>query len=165
MDEEDGATSLPEFKIETQDVEEISKIIACETEFFRLKYEDEQMRCMTFWPPSIPNFVRISTQQKTLPAFGKKEEIVAAIDANQVVLIAGETGCGKTTQVPQYILDHCSRNQKPCRILCALPRRLSVISTAERVSNERNSNLGSEVGYQVGGLSNVKGQASVVFMT
>lgn len=68
-----------------------------------------------------------------------------AIDSNQVVVIKGEPGCGKSTRVPQYILENwakeAGRNGDPCRIIITQPRRIAAISLAERVSNERYENV------------------------
>ena len=68
---------------------------------------------------------------------------------NQVVIVAGETGCGKTTQVPQYLLEDAHARGKHCRIVCSQPRRISAITVAERVAWERGEALGGSVGYAV----------------
>ena len=64
---------------------------------------------------------------------------------------SGETGCGKTTQVPQFVIDDMdSRGEGAhCSIICTQPRRISAISVAERVSSERCQPLGLSVGYQI----------------
>lgn len=67
----------------------------------------------------------------------------------QVVIISGETGSGKTTQVPQFILNEYSRSNRPCRILCTQTRRLATTSVAERVAQERGEPLGHTVGFQI----------------
>lgn len=90
--------------------------------------------------------------RKTLPCFDKQQDILDAIENNQIVLISGETGCGKTTQIPQYVLDQrISQNQgSVTRIICTQPRRISAISVAERVAEERGERCGeSSVGYHV----------------
>lgn len=68
---------------------------------------------------------------------------------NQVLLISGETGSGKTTQIPQYILDHAWENGQSCRILCTQPRRIAAIMVATRVAEERGESVGETVGYRV----------------
>lgn len=71
------------------------------------------------------------------------------IDSCKTVVIQGHTGCGKTTQVPQYILDHQRENGRPCNIIITQPRRIAAVSIAKRVSKERNWPLGTIVGYKV----------------
>lgn len=66
---------------------------------------------------------------------------------SQVVIISGETGCGKTTQIPQFILDSEIESGRGamCSIICTQPRRISAISVSERVAAERGENLGETV--------------------
>lgn len=52
-------------------------------------------------------------------------------------------------QIPQFLLDECSKNDKPCRIFCTQPRRLAAIAVAERVAAERGENVGQTVGYHI----------------
>ncbi|KAF2321225.1 hypothetical protein GH714_035758 [Hevea brasiliensis] len=91
-----------------------------------------------------------SFRQK-LPAFKVKGEFLKAVSENQVLVISGETGCGKTTQLPQYVLDEeiASLRGADCSIICTQPRRISAISVAARISSERGENLGETVGYQI----------------
>ncbi|XP_011641482.1 putative ATP-dependent RNA helicase DHX30, partial [Pogonomyrmex barbatus] len=86
-----------------------------------------------------------------LPIHEFKEEILSKLENNRVLLIEGDTGCGKTTQVPQFILDSFVRNGNAtdCNILVSQPRRISAISLADRVANERNESVGDVVGFQV----------------
>jgi ATP-dependent RNA helicase TDRD9 len=77
-------------------------------------------------------------------------QIVSIVETNQVTVIQGGTGCGKTTQVPQFILDSCVENGIHCNIIITQPRRIAAIAVAKRVSEERNWPLGTLVGYQVG---------------
>ena len=90
-------------------------------------------------------------QREKLPIFGMKEEIMAAIKNQPVILIQGSTGCGKTTQVCQYLLDDwiSSGRGSHCNIVCTQPRRISAVSVADRVSAERLEPLGLSTGYSV----------------
>ncbi|KAK6015605.1 hypothetical protein OSTOST_18965, partial [Ostertagia ostertagi] len=84
-----------------------------------------------------------------LPAYRQREDVLRAINDHKVVLITGGTGCGKTTQVPQFLLEHASENNQPLRIVCTQPRRLPAIAVANRVARERGESLGSTVGYHI----------------
>ena len=67
-----------------------------------------------------------------------------------MTVISGPTGCGKTTQVPQYILEHGRNNKKPVNIIVTQPRKIAAQSVAKRVCAENGWPLGSVVGYKVG---------------
>ncbi|RZC33979.1 ATP-dependent RNA helicase DHX36, partial [Asbolus verrucosus] len=98
-----------------------------------------------------PKYVHMLDKRKKLPSFTMKDEILQLINENQIAVISGETGCGKTTQVAQFILDDYIENRKGsiCRIICTQPRRISAISVAERVAEERAETLGDSVGYHI----------------
>ncbi|KAL7743180.1 hypothetical protein ACLKA6_016313 [Drosophila palustris] len=96
--------------------------------------------------------------RRKLPAFAEMERILALIDSSPVVVISGETGCGKSTQVPQFILDNWFFKASTAKgegelphveIICTQPRRLSAIGVAERVAAERLDRIGQLVGYQI----------------
>uniref|UniRef100_A0A8C2H583 RNA helicase n=1 Tax=Cyprinus carpio TaxID=7962 RepID=A0A8C2H583_CYPCA len=91
--------------------------------------------------------------REKLPSYGMREELVRLINANQVLVISGETGCGKTTQVTQFILDDFIQRGMGslCRVVCTQPRRISAISVAERVAAERAESVGEgkSCGYQI----------------
>ncbi|XP_012225359.2 ATP-dependent DNA/RNA helicase DHX36 isoform X2 [Linepithema humile] len=103
-----------------------------------------------------------------LPTYHKKLEILKLIEDNQVIVISGETGCGKTTQVAQFILDDQleAGNGSITQIICTQPRRISAISVAERVAAERAERLGKSVGYQIR-LEKIpsREQGSILFCT
>jgi len=67
----------------------------------------------------------------------------------QVIVISGETGCGKTTQIPQFILEsEIEANRGAfCSIICTQPRRISAMSVSERVAYERGEQLGESVSF------------------
>ncbi|KAA0717455.1 putative ATP-dependent RNA helicase YTHDC2 [Triplophysa tibetana] len=103
--------------------------------------------------------------RRVLPVFERQEEIVQTIKGNQVVLVLGETGSGKTTQIPQFLLDDSSWNGIPCRIFCTQPRRLATIAVAERVAAERGEKIGQTVGYQIRLESRVSPKTLLTFCT
>ena len=77
------------------------------------------------------NAEKFQEYRKTLPIWQQKDDIMQTILHNQVTIVTGETGSGKTTQVPQFILDHSFDNSLPCKIVCAEPRRLGMIYSQE----------------------------------
>lgn len=74
-------------------------------------------------------------------------------------------GSGKTTQVPQYIMEDCIARHKGCRIICTQPRRLAAISIATRVAEERNDILGNSIGYQIRLDSQIEPTTNLIFTT
>ncbi|KAF7653747.1 hypothetical protein LDENG_00078630 [Lucifuga dentata] len=108
--------------------------------------------------------------REKLPSYGKREELVELINSNHVLVVSGETGCGKTTQVTQFILDdHINRGVGSlCRVICTQPRRISAISVAERVAAERAEAVGNgnSCGYQIRLQSRLpRRQGSVLYCT
>ena len=105
--------------------------------------------------------------RKSLPAWNMQEEIVETILNHQCVIISGETGSGKSTQSVQFILDHFIQNHggSSTKIVCTQPRRISALGLADRVSAERCSDVGDEVGYIIRGDSKVSTNTKITFMT
>ncbi|KAM6901867.1 3'-5' RNA helicase YTHDC2 isoform 2-T2 [Lycodopsis pacificus] len=103
--------------------------------------------------------------RSSLPIHERQEEIIQLIRENRVVLVVGETGSGKTTQIPQFMLDECSRNGDPCRIFCTQPRRLAAIAVAERVAAERGESVGQTVGYLIRLESRISPKTLLTFCT
>lgn len=83
------------------------------------------------------------------------------------MVVSGETGCGKTTQLPQFILEEeiSGLRGADCNIICTQPRRISAISVAARISSERGENLGETVGYQIRLESKRSDQTRLLFST
>ena len=79
-----------------------------------------------------------------------REELLEKVEESQVVVVSGPTGCGKSTQVPQFILDKHARERRRVNILVTQPRKIAASSLAKRVCKERGWELGGLVGYQVG---------------
>ncbi|XP_076800164.1 3'-5' RNA helicase YTHDC2-like isoform X2 [Clavelina lepadiformis] len=106
-------------------------------------------------PNGIPQVPTKCTQsnlddfQKKLPVYEMKNTIVKTIWDNSVVLICGASGAGKTTQIPQFILEESLKRNEVCRIVCTQPRRISAVSMAERVALECGESVGQTVGYQI----------------
>uniref|UniRef100_A0A0N5A918 ATP-dependent RNA helicase DHX36 n=1 Tax=Syphacia muris TaxID=451379 RepID=A0A0N5A918_9BILA len=100
-------------------------------------------------PPKAKETPQMRALRMSLPTYALKKKIVSAIESHKVTLITGGTGCGKTTQVPQFLLEHACANHIPIRIICTQPRRLPTIAVAERVARERNERVGGTVGYHI----------------
>ncbi|CAB5101195.1 P-loop containing nucleoside triphosphate hydrolase protein [Rhizophagus irregularis DAOM 181602=DAOM 197198] len=87
---------------------------------------------------------RIIKQRESLPIFQFRQKIIDAIKSQNLLVIIGETGSGKTTQIPQYILE----SFEDCRLIgVTQPRRIAAITVANRVSEEHGTRIGDEVGY------------------
>eukprot|EP00937_MAST-01D_sp_MAST-1D-sp2_P004361 g4361.t1 len=89
----------------------------------------------------------MAAKRATLPIFAYRDELMAAVRDNQVLVVVGETGSGKTTQIPQYL--HEVGYSKVGKIGCTQPRRVAAMSVAARVSQEMGVKLGAEVGYSI----------------
>ncbi|KAI1319375.1 hypothetical protein EDD11_004241 [Mortierella claussenii] len=98
-----------------------------------------------------PSLARLRDSRAGLPIAQYVEEITTKIRENDVVVLVGQTGCGKTTQLPQIILEDYikSRQGGVCNIICTQPRRIAAISVAQRVAVERGERVGQSIGYQV----------------
>jgi len=104
-----------------------------------------------------------ATVDPALPIAGKAEEIVALIRAHQVVVVAGETGSGKTTQLPKLCLQ--AGRGAAGLIGCTQPRRIAARTVARRVAEELQVPIGGTVGYQVRFNDNVSEATAIKFMT
>lgn len=103
--------------------------------------------------------------RSALPAWSKRKAIVDLVNNHEVVLVTGETGSGKSTQVVQFLLDEIIKNNESTKLLCTQPRRISAIGLAERVSDERCSKCGDEVGYIIRGVNKTSRNTRIKFMT
>ncbi|CZR65068.1 related to helicases [Phialocephala subalpina] len=105
--------------------------------------------------------------RKTLPAWEMREIIIDTVESHQVTIISGETGSGKSTQSAQFILDDLyQRALGDCtKIICTQPRRISALGLADRVSDERCSVVGQEVGYIIRGESKATQNTKITFVT
>ncbi|KAG2440689.1 hypothetical protein HYH02_010267 [Chlamydomonas schloesseri] len=89
----------------------------------------------------------LAQQRRSLPVYGVRDELLQVIRENQVVVVVGETGSGKTTQMTQYL--HEDGYTKYGTIGCTQPRRVAAMSVAKRVSEEMGVELGDQVGYSI----------------
>ncbi|KAG8990662.1 hypothetical protein FRB94_013226 [Tulasnella sp. JGI-2019a] len=90
----------------------------------------------------------IQGQRERLPIFKHREELLYCVEKYGVTIVVGQTGCGKTTQLPQYLFEAGWASQGNV-IACTQPRRVAATSVATRVASEVGSLLGDEVGYTI----------------
>lgn len=91
---------------------------------------------------------KLQEDRKSLPIHPYREELLQAVNDHQIIVIVGETGSGKTTQIPQYLHEAgFTKNGK--KIGCTQPRRVAAMSVSARVSQEMGVKLGHEVGYSI----------------
>ncbi|XP_077203241.1 ATP-dependent RNA helicase DHX29 isoform X2 [Paroedura picta] len=106
---------------------------------------------------SSPRYQRLLKEREQLPVFKHRYSIVETLKKHRVVVVAGETGSGKSTQVPHFLLEDLlsnERNSSKCNIVCTQPRRISAVSLATRVCEELGCENGpggrnSLCGYQI----------------
>ncbi|KAJ7706044.1 P-loop containing nucleoside triphosphate hydrolase protein [Mycena rosella] len=118
-----------------------------------------------------PAYQAMLVHRNLLPIAEYRDEIIETLENSQVLVLSGETGCGKSTQVPAFILEDQLTRGKPCKIYCTEPRRISAISLAQRVSRElgdAESAVGtpaSLVGYSIRLESNTSRNTRLAFVT
>ncbi|KIM88927.1 hypothetical protein PILCRDRAFT_813926 [Piloderma croceum F 1598] len=110
-------------------------------------------------------YAEMFATRKRLPAFSAKNDFLKKLEESRVIVVVGETGCGKTTQLPQFILDSLILAGRGSRasIIVTQPRRLSAISVAARVSAERLDD--GSVGYAIRGESKQSKKTKLLFCT
>lgn len=112
---------------------------------------------------------------ETLPVFQHRHEILANVANNQITIIQGETGCGKSTSVPQFLLDDALRgppSERPINIFVTQPRRIAAIELANTVAGMRQSNefdedgqVGKVIGYRIGQKQMVSSKTKITYVT
>ena len=127
---------------------------------------------------------KIQTIRQNLPVYAHKDQLLKAIKQYQILIVVGETGSGKTTQIPQFLYEAAyhlideqeddnvskkkktkKKNPKKWQIGCTQPRRVAAMSVANRVANEMNVKLGQEVGYTIRFEDNTSDKTIIKYMT
>ncbi|XP_066278325.1 probable ATP-dependent RNA helicase DHX34 [Branchiostoma lanceolatum] len=108
----------------------------------------------------LQKLAKLRHDQASLPIHQYRDQIVQAVRQHRVVVVAGDTGCGKSTQVPQYLMSAGFT----C-IACTQPRRIACISLAKRVGYETLNEYGSEVAYQVRFEGSKTASTRILFLT
>jgi ATP-dependent RNA helicase DHX36 len=108
------------------------------------------------------SYQKMQKARQQLPAWSRQQEILEKVEQHHVVVLAGETGCGKSTQIPQFLVDA----NPTASIVVTQPRRISAISVAERVAAEQClGGVGGMVGYQIRMESAMSPETQVLFLT
>ncbi|XP_052062495.1 probable ATP-dependent RNA helicase DHX35 isoform X3 [Mytilus californianus] len=110
------------------------------------KYTNEDSGATVIYNPN--RSLSIEQQRQRLPVFKLRNHILYLLEKYQTVVIVGETGCGKSTQIPQYLLE-AGWAEKGYLTGVTQPRRVAAVTVASRVAEERGSILGAEVGYTI----------------
>jgi ATP-dependent RNA helicase DHX57 len=117
---------------------------------------------------STPDQQKMLQGRQSLPAWNVQDEVVNNVDNNQVTIISGETGSGKSTQCLQFVLDSLINRclGEHVNIICTQPRRISALGLADRVADERCCRVGEEVGYAIRGEAKQRqGTTKITFVT
>lgn len=109
-------------------------------------YDDNRMMNKADLKKKAQDLLRI---RSTLPVYSNRDEIMPYLLENQVTILIGETGSGKSTQIPQFLLEDLYKQNKRGSIAVTQPRRVAAISLATRVAQEFGSRVSDKVGYSV----------------
>ncbi|KAK2755431.1 ATP-dependent RNA helicase DHX8 (helicase associated domain-containing protein) [Colletotrichum kahawae] len=106
----------------------------------------------------------IQETRKSLPIYAYRDDFLAAMEKFQILVIVGETGSGKTTQLPQY-LHEAGYTKNGLKVGCTQPRRVAAMSVAARVADEVGVKVGQEVGYSIRFEDNTSDKTILKYMT
>ena len=130
---------------------------------------DESARLLSLLSIDRSERTANATSRRALPAAAVRAEIIAAcVDSDsRVSVVTGDTGSGKTTQAPQFVLEHfiAAGEGARCGIVVCQPRRVAAVSIARRVAEERGERVGDVVGYRVRGESRTSNRTRLTFCT
>ncbi|EKM51224.1 uncharacterized protein PHACADRAFT_177891 [Phanerochaete carnosa HHB-10118-sp] len=99
--------------------------------------------------PHSAQYKRILEVRKKLPVFAQMREFYEMFNKHQIIVMVGETGSGKTTQIPQFVCYSDLPHVKGKMVACTQPRRVAAMSVAKRVADEMDVPLGKQVGYSI----------------
>ncbi|KAH8179625.1 helicase associated domain (HA2) domain-containing protein [Sarocladium implicatum] len=114
-----------------------------------------------------PAWKEMTAKRKTLPAWQVQDTIIRTVGENNVTIISGETGSGKSTQSMQFVLDdlYSQGLGESVNMIVTQPRRISALGLADRVAEERCTRVGDEIGYTIRGESRRSKDTRITFVT
>ncbi|GAB7344449.1 hypothetical protein MBLNU457_2291t1 [Dothideomycetes sp. NU457] len=133
--------------------------------------ELDELKTLWAQKSSTPNYQQMLVGRKELPMYHYRETGLDIVRNNQVTILCGETGCGKSTQMPAFILEDELSHGRKCKVYCTEPRRISAISLAQRVSEELGEGKNavgtgrSLVGYAIRLESHTSASTRLVYAT
>ncbi|KAJ4470361.1 P-loop containing nucleoside triphosphate hydrolase protein [Lentinula edodes] len=99
--------------------------------------------------PHSAQYRKILEARRALPVYSQMDEFLEIFSKNQIIVMVGETGSGKTTQIPQFVTYSDLPHTKGKLVACTQPRRVAAMSVAQRVADEMDVQLGKQVGYSI----------------
>lgn len=111
------------------------------------------------------SYFKILQTRRNLPVHAQRREFLKLYQENQFLVLVGETGSGKTTQIPQFVLFDDLPHLNKKMIACTQPRRVAAMSVADRVAKEMDVQLGEEVGYSIRFEENTGPKTFLKYMT
>ncbi|XP_066602831.1 putative ATP-dependent RNA helicase DHX57 [Prorops nasuta] len=147
----------------------VNKIKRSNVSWEEIAKEDDLIQAKFFEKQYNIKYKKMKEIRRNLPAWNEMDKILDALRNNQIIIISGETGCGKSTQVPQFILDDWIINRNESKehisIICTQPRRISAVGVSARVAAERDENIGNTIGYQIRLESKISNKTRLTFCT
>ena len=115
--------------------------------------------------PLSNRYMSILKTRRDLPVHAQRDEFLQLYQKSQILVFVGETGSGKTTQIPQFVLfDDLPQTERKL-VACTQPRRVAAMSVAQRVAQEMDVTLGEEIGYNIRFENNTGPKTILSYMT
>ncbi|AET38565.1 DEAH-box ATP-dependent RNA helicase PRP43 Ecym_3053 [Eremothecium cymbalariae DBVPG len=111
------------------------------------------------------NYFKVLKVRRNLPVHSQRDEFLKLYQENQIMVFVGETGSGKTTQIPQFVLFDEMPHLRNFQVACTQPRRVAAMSVAQRVAEEMDVKLGEEVGYSIRFENKTSNKTILKYMT
>lgn len=129
--------------------------------------ENRQSRDRWLKRQESPAWKDMNAKRKKLPAWQVQDTIIRTVGENNVTIISGETGSGKSTQSMQFVLDdlYSQGLGESVNMIVTQPRRISALGLADRVAEERCSRVGDEIGYTIRGEARRSKDTRITFVT